>query len=1212
MRVLGENQAPLDWYFDKWYDTATNPADVTPHDGNYRYATQPDGQIDVYTSEDILVNSYVLKVQKYFDLEPEEFNKDGDALEGVLQIVDQAARWGNMWFNNDPNKDTSDGGDLRQRIMDGNLANMITDLRNEPADGYTPLAETLTTAMYYFMQVETPIGTKLTINNNNDPYYHDSKGFIECAKSFVLLLTDGASTSDLEVPDYLKNTDEDDSEDSSVDLCSEADLNDFPSGDCYREFNEYPDPHLGSDYLDDVAYYARTTDLRSDTVGKDALDGDQNLYLYTIYAFGDDPSARALLKDAAINGGFEDSDGDKKPDIVGDFRGGEWSDLGHNKEWDQNGDGSPDNYYEAKDGRKLKDQLIKAINDILNRAASGTALSVLATRGEGEGVITQAFFKPSFPTIFGEIKWLGFLQMLWVDQFGLLREDTDGDYGLNIYEDKIVEFFLNTETGEASIRRYDPDPDAPYSLDNATSETILLENIDPVWEAGEKLSKRDPDTRKIFTYTSDNSTLDFTLANANTLAPYLGVENPTVWGDAAGLGETEDNRVNNIIRFVRGVNDPTDPYDPSGTSDYEGSPSIRKRTVNEEGDVWKLGDIVNSTPVTISEPASNFGRIYKDLTYNSFLQKYLNRETVVYVGANDGMLHAFTAGTYDSDTQSFEPPSVAYLSSMGTDIVGDIGLGDEMWAYIPRSLLPHLKWLPQNGYTHVSYVDLKVKVTDAKIFTPDGTHPDGWGSILLGGLNLGGKYIETQNAGESVVPEDKYSDAPNAGYFTPSVFAIDVTNPRDPQVMWEKSFADLGLSTNTPGPIRVGGEWKLVITSGPTDFDYDEVDGELTIFSEQNAHVYIVDLATGDVERDYTVPGVAFNDSYLNTPVAFDRSLNYNVDSIFIGSTYNNNSSGAIFKITVTQKGDKFQKIANDDDYNTDPSAWSDIKLLALAPAPITAPLALSTDRVGNTWIYGGTGRYMDETDKEDTTQNYMFGIKDPFFNKKYIDNDDPDLSGYLTYANEADLDTIRINISNAANDLFDADPYTVTVGVGDTITGGGGITTWRQLLQKARSEEFDGWYRSLCPGSIIAGEWDQSCSDSGPSERVLNKPALLSGIVLFPSFSPSSDVCGFGGNGRLWALYYETGTAFFKRVYGDPDQDPVHDVMYLGSGLSSSFGIHLGREKGATIFGQMSTGIIKRIEAEGAYKLKKHARLLEKLFGGLICTTIIGHKKLL
>ncbi len=1159
LQVLGANQAPAEWYFSKLYNTSSNPAEVTPYKGNYRYVTQPNGTLKIFNNPSDaapqLVGTYTLKVQKYPDLEPEEFNEDRDQLEGVFQRVRGGARWGNMWFNLDPNKGTADGGKLGSRIQGGNLADLISDVVKEPCDGYTPLAETLTTAMYYFKQEQNPIpnGTKLVLNDENDPYVDDSKGVVECAKSFILLLTDGTSTDDLDVPDYLKNTDGDDSENSGVAVCTEADLKDFPSGDCFREFDEYPD-HLGSDYLDDVAYYARTTDLRPDNDPIKGLDGDQNLYLYTIYAFGDDPTAQALLKDAAINGGFQDSDGDKKPDIVGDPRGGEWGDLGHNKEWDKNGDGNPDNYYEAKDGRKLKDEILRAINDILNRAASGTALSVLATRGEGEGVITQAFFKPAFPTVFGEIKWLGFMQMLWVDQFGLLREDTDGDQSLNIYEDKIVDFFLNKETGESSVRRYTPDINAPYLVDNATYETALLEDINPVWEAGEILSQRDSDTRKIFTYLNDNSTLDFITTNAGALAPYLGVEDNTVWGIGAGLGATEDNRVNNIIRFVRGVNDPTDPYDPDGTSAYEGSPSLRQRTVTEEGAVWKLGDIVNSTPVTISEPVENYGRIYQDFSFNPYLQKYLNRETVVYVGANDGMLHAFTAGIYDSDTQSFETPSTQYLSDMGTSIVGNIGLGDELWAYIPRSLLPHLKWLPQNGYTHVSYVDLKVKVTDAPIFTPDDTHPNGWGTILLGGLNLGGKDIPTQNAGA----------------FTPSVFALDVTNPRDPQVLWEKSFADLGLSTNTPGVIRVGGEWKVVITSGPTDFSYDELTGELTISSDQNAHAYIVDMATGDVERDYIVPGNAFTDSYLNTPVAFDEGLDYNVDAIYMGATYNSNKSGAIFKITVPKNvsGD----LANEDDgkYNPDPYGWSDIKLLALAPAPITGPLALSTDRFKNTWIYGGTGRYMDQPDKTNEAQNYLFGIKDPL---KYGLNTD--------YENEANLDPISIYPN--ANDLFDADPYTVSAG--GAITNGGAITSWRQLLQAARS--FKGWRRSLCPGSIIAGAWDQSCSNSGPSERSLSKPALLSGIVFFPTFSPSSDVCGFGGEGRLFALYYETGTAFFKRVFGDPSQDPVHDVWYLGSGLSSSFGVHIGREKGATIFGQMSTGVIKRIEAEGAYELK-------------------------
>ena len=89
------------------------------------------------------------------------------------------------------------------------------------------------------------------------------------------------------------------------------------------------------------------------------------------------------------------------------------------------------------------------------------------------------------------------------------------------------------------------------------------------------------------------------------------------------------------------------------------------------------------------------------------------------------------------------------------------------------------------------------------------------------------------------------------------------------------------------------------------------------------------------------------------------------------------------------------------------------------------------------------------------------------------------------------------------------------------------------------------------------------------------------------PTFSPNTDICGFGGLARLWALYYETGTAWKSRVFGDIYVGVMEDSMFLGSGLTSSFGIHMGREKGGTIFGQMSTGVIKRIDVTPAFNQK-------------------------
>ncbi len=102
-----------------------------------------------------------------------------------------------------------------------------------------------------------------------------------------------------------------------------------------------------------------------------------------------------LLKETAMNGGFDDKNSNKKPDGYDNdgnftkYAGCAAARMG------QNGDGLPDNFYEAHDGYQLEKQLLAAINSILNKAASGTAVSVLATTGEGEGTLVQAIFRPS-------------------------------------------------------------------------------------------------------------------------------------------------------------------------------------------------------------------------------------------------------------------------------------------------------------------------------------------------------------------------------------------------------------------------------------------------------------------------------------------------------------------------------------------------------------------------------------------------------------------------------------------------------------------------------------------------------------------------------------------------------------------------------------------------------------------------------------------------
>jgi len=317
---IGEDST-VSWY--RWYNDSTGIN--TPYNGNYQYEVD-NGRLYVDG------NTYNLRVLKDPDLEPDEFNDEGTALSGVLQSVGNKARWGNMWFDSDS------GGWLDNRIANNNIDNVIDAVQDKVCETWTPVAETYLTAMEYFQQNTRPyFSGRYPVNDMSDPYFTDDVDEIPHTKSFVLLLTDGPPTQDMNIPSYLQNTDSDTNE-----------------TDRYFDNN-------GSDYLDDVAYYSHVNDLRPD------LEGNQNLSLSVIYAFDDDPNARALLKDAAINGGFNDMDNDSKPDITGDPRGGEWGDLGHNQEWDKNNDGDPDNYWEADNGFKLKSSLLKAIIDILQR-----------------------------------------------------------------------------------------------------------------------------------------------------------------------------------------------------------------------------------------------------------------------------------------------------------------------------------------------------------------------------------------------------------------------------------------------------------------------------------------------------------------------------------------------------------------------------------------------------------------------------------------------------------------------------------------------------------------------------------------------------------------------------------------------------------------------------------------------------------------------------
>jgi type IV pilus assembly protein PilY1 len=183
----------------------------------------------------------------------------------------------------------------------------------------------------------------------------------------------------------------------------------------------------------------------------------------------------------------------------------------------------------------------------------------------------------------------------------------------------------------------------------------------PIWEAGSILADRSADSRTIFTALNGQQ-MEFTDDYANTLQAPMGLATPE---------ETAD-----VINWTRG----------------QDIPGLRFRAG------WKLGDIVDSSPVVVGAPRS----FILDDEYMAFRTAFADRPRAVFIGANDATIHAFDEMT-----------------------------GNELWAFIPESHLPRLKSLADTTYCHEYFCNLTPKAEDVYI---NGQ----WRTVLFGGMKHGG------------------------------------------------------------------------------------------------------------------------------------------------------------------------------------------------------------------------------------------------------------------------------------------------------------------------------------------------------------------------------------------------------------------------------------------------------------------------------------------
>ena len=204
-----------------------------------------------------------------------------------------------------------------------------------------------------------------------------------------------------------------------------------------------------------------------------------------------------------------------------------------------------------------------------------------------------------------------------------------------------------------------------------------------------------------------------------------------------------------------------------------------------------LGDVFHSNPLVVGNPP-NVQYFSLDLPgYRDFAEKHRLRRKMLLVGANDGMLHAFDAGVFDREPTNFNDKF-------------DKGTGKEIFAYIPRNVMPTVKLISETTTTnHQWSVDGTVIVADTYIDPKNGGSfgaPDslqrGWRTLAIGGQREGGALVYAVDITQPDTIDPQGVPEPGAGGYVPSCqnLPATLTNADNsgpcgplpfPSVLWE-------------------------------------------------------------------------------------------------------------------------------------------------------------------------------------------------------------------------------------------------------------------------------------------------------------------------------------------------------------------------------------------------------------------------------------------
>lgn len=432
------------------------------------------------------------------------------------------------------------------------------------------------------------------------------------------------------------------------------------------------------------------------------------------------------------------------------------------------------------------------------------------------------------------------------------------------------------------------------------------------WNAAPRLDSVSPSSRLILTKGSSGDGASFDWSNLTT--GQQTALNTNALGINDGLGSAR-------LNYLRG--------DDSNEGSLPGQFRQRNKSTSD-GSV--LGDIVNSGPLYIGKPGAGYSDVDHP-GYSAFKALYKDRKPVVYVGANDGMLHGFDAE----------------LDSSGQPVATG---GDEVIAYVPTQVYGNLSKLTAQNYNknHRYFVDGTPMAADVflNLSALGSNNEDKWRTVLIGNMNSGGK-----------------------GYF-----ALDVTNPNlsskpaapfatanaADTLLWEftdSDDADMGYAYNLPPQYSANaqakqmaklqdGKWAAVVGNG-----YNSANGDAALYL-----LYIENGVDGSwaTAGDYVKVVIAGSNNGLSTPVPYDSNGDGRVDVAYAGDLL-----GQMWRFDLTN-----------------PSSPTVSLLFDAGPTkPITTPPEVYSHPAGGTMVLFGTGKYLELTDTSNTDVQTVYGMRD-------------------------------------------------------------------------------------------------------------------------------------------------------------------------------------------------------------------------------------------